>query len=130
MHANGREWKRACFGLMAGVVLACAMVSAHAADRGPLAGGYATASATNEEVVAAANFAVKTQAESLKKSAPTSALSLVSIEHAEQQVVAGMNFKMTLNVKHDGKSRQAGAVVWWQAWNREAPFKLTSWTWK
>lgn len=98
--------------------------------QGPRVGGFSAGAVTNEEVVAAANFAIQAQGEELRKSAPTSTLSLVSIAHVEQQVVAGMNFKMTLNVQHDGKARQAEAVVWWQAWNREAPYKLTKWTWK
>lgn len=130
MNANGREWKRRCAGLIVGCFMALGSVAVHAADRGSMPGGYSAATTTNEEVVAAANFAIKAQAEELKKSVPASALSLVSIERAEQQVVAGMNFKMTLNVKHEGKPRQAEAVVWWQAWNREAPYKLTAWTWK
>ena len=130
MDANGREWMKRCVGLMAGALLVCGAACASAADHRPMPGGFSLAATTNEEVVAAANFAIKAQGDELKKSAPAPTLSLVSIERAEQQVVAGMNYKLTLNVKHDGKARQAEATVWWQAWNREVPYKLTAWTWK
>jgi uncharacterized protein YaaN involved in tellurite resistance len=130
MDANGREWKRRCAGLIVACLVALGSVAVHAAESRSMPGGYSAATTTNEEVVAAANFAIKAQAEELKKTAATSTLSLVSVARVEQQVVAGMNYRMTLNVQHDGKARQAEAVVWWQAWNREAPYKLTSWNWK
>jgi len=57
-------------------------------------------------------------------------LSLVSIISAEEQVVSGMNYHLALKVKLNGKLKKAEATVWWQAWNKEAPYKLTAWKWK
>lgn len=95
-------------------------------------GGYATASVTNKEVVAAAAFAIKAQQnamqEKMDKDPPK--LELVTIMKAEQQVVAGMNYRLKLNVKLNGKERTAEAIVWWQAWRKPDPYRLTSWTWK
>lgn len=95
-------------------------------------GGYATASVTNKEVVAAAAFAIKAQQnamqEKMDKDPPK--LELVTIMKAEQQVVAGMNYRLKLNVKLNGNERTAEAIVWWQAWRKPDPYRLTSWTWK
>jgi len=95
-------------------------------------GGYATASVTNKEVVAAAAFAIKAQQnamqEKMDKDPPK--LELVTIMKAEQQVVAGMNYRLKLNVKLNGNERTAEAIVWWQAWRKPDPYQLTSWTWK
>lgn len=93
----------------------------------PLCGGYSETSITNTEVVAAAQFAVKAQA---AKPDQKSAISLVEIRAAQQQVVAGMNYKLRLKVKLDGTLKEAEAVVWWQAWNKDEPYRLTSWKWK
>ncbi len=93
----------------------------------PRAGGWASVEVTNAEVVAAAHFAVQEQEKTLRGS--NSKLSLIAIVSAEQQVVAGMNYRLKLKVKRDGKELTAEATVWWQAWNKEAPYKLTSWIW-
>jgi hypothetical protein len=94
-------------------------------------GGYAEADVSEKEVVAAAAFAVKAQADALreKPDAPPVKLELVRIVRAEQQVVAGMNFRLRLKVRHDGREKLAEAVVWWQAWRKPDPHELTSWRW-
>lgn len=96
-----------------------------------LVGGYAKASVSDKEVVEAANFAVKAQQAAMQnaKDAKPAKLELVKILDAEQQVVAGMNYRMKLKVKVDGKERQAEAVVWWQAWRKPDPYQLTTWKW-
>jgi len=98
----------------------------------PMPGGKSPAAVTKPEVVAAANFAIKEEEKAIQnnKETPAAKLSLVSILSAEEQVVAGMNYRLKLKVKLDGKEKKAGATVWWQAWNKEAPYKLTSWKWQ
>jgi len=96
-----------------------------------ISGGWVSAAATKPEVVAAANFAVAEQAKVIQKEQKTVAkLSLVAIISAEEQVVSGMNYHLTLKVKLNGKRKKAEATVWWQAWNKDAPYKLTAWKWK
>ena len=95
-------------------------------------GGYTTASVTNNEVVAAANFAIKAQQSTMqeKKDLDPPNLELVKILQAEQQVVAGANYRLKLKVKLNGKTTTAEAIVWWQAWRKPDPYQLTSWTWQ
>lgn len=53
-------------------------------------------------------------------------LKLAGVVHAEQQVVAGMNYRMTLQVKSGREVRMAQAVVYQSL----APqMMLTSWEW-
>ena len=74
-----------------------------------LCGGYTEASVTNTEVVAAAQFAVKALAAMPER---TPVITLVEILSASQQVVAGMNYRLRLKVKVDGKDRDVEIVVW------------------
>ena len=95
------------------------------------AGGYSPVPVSNKDVIAAAEFAVTAQEKAmngLKDSTP-SKLTLVELLSAQQQVVAGMNFRMKLKVKVGGVEKQAEAVVWWQAWRKQDPYRLTRWTW-
>ena len=96
-----------------------------------LAGGWGKADVAAKEVTAAADFALKAQqnATPAPKEGAAPKLELVKIEEAEQQVVAGMNFRLKLKVKVDGKEKTAKAVVWWQAWRKPEPYQLTSWEW-
>ena len=66
----------------------------------PIVGGYKEVATDDPEVQAAAEFAVSEQ----KKKQDDDALSLVSIEHAERQVVAGTNFRLCLKVAAGGDS--------------------------
>jgi len=95
-------------------------------------GGYASTSVTNKEVIAAAAFAIKAQEKKMpqKNDGKTTKIELVKIWGAEQQVVAGMNYRLQLKVKVDGDEKTAEAVVWWQAWRKSAPYQLTTWNWK
>ena len=94
-------------------------MSSATAQNVPIAGGYADASITDHEVVAAARFAVK--AEGRKTGAP---VALLSIERAEQQVVAGINYRLHLKVKTRGKTQNVTAVVYQ---NLKDKYSLTSW---
>lgn len=96
-------------------------------------GGFAEAQLESEEVKAAAAFAVKAQKKSLEQRARDREdvkLELVCILKAEQQVVAGMNYRLRLNVKLNGVEKTADVVVWWQAWRKPEPYEVTSWEWK
>jgi hypothetical protein len=95
-------------------------------------GGYAAEPVTNRNVVAAAQFAVKTQERGMqgKKGTQPVKLKLVKILSAQQQVVAGMNFRLNVQVNVNDTKREAEVVVWWQAWRKPDPYRLTSWNWK
>lgn len=81
-------------------------------------------STTNTEVISAAQFAVKAQAAMPDQKA---AITLVEILSAQQQVVAGMNYRLRLKVKVDGTEKEAEAVVWRKL---SGEHQLTSWAWK
>lgn len=95
----------------------------------PLLGGKETANVTNAWVVAAANFAVQAQQQTLRQdtSTPATTLVLVKIVSAESQVVAGMNYFLTLEVTENGTPRTAVAVVWRRL---SGVHQLTSWKWQ
>jgi hypothetical protein len=96
-----------------------------------ITGGYAKASVTKKEVQDAAAYAIKAQAKMMQsqKDGRQSSLELLKILSAEEQVVAGMNYRIKLQVKVNGKNKKADVVVWWQAWRKPEPYQLTSWKW-
>jgi len=87
----------------------------------PSVGGYSTAAVSDKDIIAIAEFAV------FEESKKGNALTLVSIDAAEKQVVAGMNYRVSLTVEDSGSSKQAEAVVYR---NLESNLLLTSWNWK
>lgn len=95
-------------------------------------GGVSPGSVTDNNVIAAAAFAVTAQEKAMQnKDDPKPAkLKLVKILSAQQQVVAGMNFRLKLKVSVNGENKEAEAVVWWQAWRKPDPYRLTSWKWE
>ncbi|MDB6137025.1 MAG: proteinase inhibitor cystatin [Verrucomicrobiaceae bacterium] len=95
-----------------------------------LPGTYIATDVKGKEVPPAAAFAVAAEARALQPNDAHPALTLVKIVAAEQQVVAGMNFKLTLTVTQDGKEKTAVATVWWQSWRKPDPYRLTGWEWK
>lgn len=113
------------------VVLCTALFNDRCLAGEQIAGGKSPVAVTKPEVVTAANFAITEQAKVIQKEQKTATkLSLVAIMNAEEQVVSGMNYHLMLKVKLNGKLKKAEAIVWWQAWNKEAPYKLTAWKWK
>ena len=80
-------------------------------------GGFSGVSVKDEEAIAAAKFAVK---------AHDAKLVFDSIEKVERQVVAGLNYKLTIKVAADGEPRSAEAVVWRKL---DGTHQLTSWKW-
>ena len=93
-------------------------------------GGNATVSVTNKDVVAAAEFAITAQEEVMKDKDKSTSITLVKILGAEEQVVAGMNYRLDLEVTVNGETQAAHAVVWLQSWRKPDPYRLMSWQWK
>lgn len=81
-------------------------------------GGYSPAPVNDPQVQAAAKFAV---------SARDAKLKLLGIEQAQQQVVAGQNFRLKLKVDENGDHRLADVVVWRRL---DGKHELTSWQWQ
>lgn len=77
------------------------------AQQDKIAGGFGDADKTDPEIVSAARFAIKQQRRKLGQS-----LLLVSIERAEIQVVAGLNYRLCLKVNVKGKTQEVTAVVY------------------
>lgn len=80
-------------------------------------GGFSPAPASDPEVLSAARFAVTAHDPQLK---------LLSVEQAQRQVVAGMNYRLSLKVEGRGTNRVAEAVVWRKL---DGKHELTSWQW-
>jgi hypothetical protein len=105
------------------VAFGCVIVGL--AQNRPIVGGYKVVATDDPEVVAAAEFAV-----SEKKGQQDGPLSLVSIEHAERQVVAGMNYRLCIKVKaadetDAGEETQDVKVVVFRSLQKE--YSLKSW---
>src|SRR5437763_8111848 len=101
------------FALLTGV----AVVSS--ARQAPAVGAYQERSKDDPDVVAAARFAV---AEEGRREGAR--VSLVSINRAERQLVAGFNYRLRLSVKTRGEVREASAVVYR---NLKDAYTLTAW---
>ncbi|MEI6279435.1 MAG: cystatin domain-containing protein [Verrucomicrobiae bacterium] len=83
-----------------------------------LAGGYSPAE-IDSEARKVAEFAVKAQAK-----ASGSPLRLVKILKAERQVVAGLNYRLEIEVTDGSNHLKAHAVVWRKL---DGSLALTSW---
>lgn len=84
-------------------------------------GGYKEAATDDAEVVAAADFAVGEEGRKEETS-----ITLVAIEHAESQVVAGINYRLCLKVATGDDETKEVKVVVYKNLRRE--YSLTSWT--
>ncbi len=82
-------------------------------------GGWSKVSVKNKEVVAAARFAAK-------EWAMQEIVKFKKIISARQQVVAGMNYELTLLMKHEKRTQKAVAVVWKKT---DGTYQLVSWKW-
>ena len=107
-------------GIAASVVFAGAM--AGSAQR---IGGYREAAKDDPEVKAAAEFAVKAENEK-----QDSHYKLVAVEHAESQVVAGINYRLCLKIGYhkeddDVDTTEFVRVVVYR--NLQKEYSLTSW---
>jgi hypothetical protein len=88
-------------------------------------GGYREVAKDDAEVLAAAEFAVSEQG---KKQEMT--YKLVSVEHAEQQVVAGINYKLCLKVGYRKQDDDVDTTEFYRVVvyrNLQKAYSLTSW---
>jgi Aspartic acid proteinase inhibitor len=92
--------------------------SARAQDD-PIVGGYGEMSVKSAEALRNARFAVSARARKTGQK-----IDFVKLVKAEQQVVAGMNFKLRMRVRVKGKVKTVTAVVYQNLRNKKS---LTSW---
>jgi len=118
--------------ILALAILGWASCSSPRQSRQPVPGGYAAMSVTSSEAVAAARFAVEAQDRRLRADSASSGspLRLLRLVQADEQVVAGKNYRLVLRVGGDGGERTAVATVWWQSWRTPDPYQLTAWEWR
>lgn len=87
-----------------------------AAQDGQIAGGYGDASITDKDVKSAAAYAIRTRVSRTHKK-----LTLVKIQKAEMQVVAGLNYRICMRVKDSrGRRSTVTAVVYKNLQNRKS----------
>lgn len=102
------------------LVVAVLMVAAGARHlQAQVTGGWSKVSVKNKEVVAAARFAAK-------EWAMQEIVKFKRIISARRQVVAGMNYELTLLMKHEKRAQKAVAVVWKKT---DGTYQLVSWEW-
>lgn len=111
-----KNWRVALLVAAINVVLS---ISSVANAQVVVVGAYGETSPTNPEVISAASFAVTKAGQR-----QGSRISLISIDRAEQQVVAGMNYKIWLKVRSRGAVRNVTTVVYQ---NLKRRYSLTSW---
>lgn len=99
--------RRTLFALLFCALLCGASAGASAQQPPPVVGGYSAASKADPGVLAAARFAAKETGRRRKER-----VRLVSVESAETQVVAGVNFRLCLRVKAGKSVRDLRAVVY------------------
>ncbi len=87
----------------------------------PVLGGWSPTDPFDATVQEAARFAVQTFAVQNK-----ARVLYKEVNEAHQQVVAGLNFELLLQVTVDGTPRQAKAKVWRQP---DGAYRLHSWDW-
>jgi hypothetical protein len=90
-----------------------------AQDNEPFAGGYIKMSADSPEAQSSAKFAVAARGRRMGKR-----IVLWKVVKAEQQVVAGMNYRLCMRVFENGRARTVTAVVYKNLRNKRS---LTSW---
>ena len=104
--------------VLALIALSFLSIPAHAAEQ-QICGGYSSMAADNKDIIAAAAFAVRKQSEHEKK-----LIKLITISQAEKQVVAGVNYRLTLIVEVGVLNRTVKAVVFQDLKSND---KLISW---
>jgi len=95
----------------------------------PLVGGFNTVSVTDQGVIAAADAAITAEQQALTKAEdrPIS-IELVSIDQARAQVVAGMNYQLSLTVIIDGTTKKAYATIY-RNLAQPPVYALNEWIW-
>ena len=92
-------------------------------------GTYNPIRVDDTNVIAAAKFAVAAQEKIMQEANESEPvrLKLVKILSARQQIVSGINYELYLKVSLDGKEKEVKAIVWWQAWRKPEPYRLSLW---
>ena len=93
----------------------------------PVAGGYTKAETSEQNVLKAAKFALFVQTKRSAYDHIPLKLELLKVLRAEQQVVAGTNYKLTLSITENGVPKTVEVVVWDQPWRKPFRYQLTSW---
>ncbi len=88
-------------------------------------GSFGNADIKNPQVIAAAKYALETKNTAMKRSG-SRAYTLLEIEKAQIQVVAGLNYRVCIKVKLGSVQRVAEAMVYQ---NLQQQYSLSSWTW-
>lgn len=92
-----------------------------------VAGGWSKVSVKDEGVVAAATFAIAAR-RAVNDEEGDGKLVLVEIVDAEQQVVAGLNYRLTLLVKAGDAMKTVEAIIWARVWlDEDERYTLTAW---
>ena len=106
--------------LLAGAVVFGIGLAASSARAQDITGGYGDTTVSDKDAVASAKYAVKSQA---KKSGK--AITLIRIEKAEVQVVAGLNYRVCMTVREGrANAKKVTAVVYKDLKNARS---LTAW---
>lgn len=105
--------------LVAAFLLAAVHPSAARQGRPPKTGAYSNVPLGDSSVKAVAAFAVA----ELNKTTP---VTLVKIQSARRQVVAGMNYDLRLRVRSGRRNRVAHVIVWHKL---DGSYVLTSTSW-
>lgn len=111
-------------------LLACLLPSsiAYASDREsnpvskPIPGGWSPVAVDDARVKLAARQAVAAQSK-----IDGAELTLVAIEDAQRQVVAGINYQLKLAVKKGDQRQRGNATVWGKL---NGSYELTAWAWE
>jgi hypothetical protein len=105
--------------LAALVIGAFAVNSQMLAQDEPIVGGYGDMSVKSAEALRNARFAVSSRAKRTGQK-----IVFVKLLKAEQQVVAGLNYRLCMRVRLNGRLRTVTAVVYKNLRNRKS---LTNW---
>ncbi|MEM7172183.1 MAG: cystatin domain-containing protein [Pseudomonadota bacterium] len=103
-------------------ILAVGLSACSSDDANDVVGAYKTVEVDEEAVIEAAQFAVQTESANASQS-----LTLHHVLKAYEQVVAGLNYRLILQVRDGSISRLAEAVVYRDL---EGQLSLTSWDWQ
>lgn len=118
--------KPVIFAFAALFIIICGTSKSFAQQNVSMPGSYSKADVKSKDVIAAADFAAKTQAKKQKTT-----IKVVSIDKAKTQVVAGMNYRICMKVSVKKKSAKTAAdqfvtaVVYRNLQNKHS---LTNWT--
>src|SRR5688500_2991795 len=97
--------KRVLLTVLALLILGANIAAPRAQER-PIAGGYGERPTNDRSVTAAAAFAVRERGRQTRRR-----ITLLSITSAESQVVAGVNYRLVMDVREGGEVRSVTTVV-------------------